>query len=592
MASQDAAAQEEEDLKLAIALSLQKTEEETRAACSDSKSAKSKTSGLLALDRAAIERDRLERKRKARSSPDTANIPSSKIPRGAAETNLGLLPSTDGPCFHTGAVKKTWAFGYPRNDDIKIEEVLQRSDLKLAVLSSFQWNIEWLFSKIDLQSQSKLILVMQANDEAQKRQYRQETADIPNLRLCFPPMPPNTSNMHSKLMLLSHPTYLRIVVPSANLVPYDWGETGHMENSLFLIDLPRLPLPNDQRAEEASLTLFGQELLYFCRAMGLPGAVVDGLLNFDFSATKDYAFVHAIGGMHADESDPWRRTGYCGLGRAVSQLGLSQPLASPLRADFVASSLGSLNNEFLRGLSLALRGDDGTTELSWRNLSARKSLPTIHKQSTVQRSTDHFRVYFPSSETVSRSCGGPNGAGTICFNERSFNSPKFPQEILHDCRSTRKGILMHNKVSGMPAVVCFEVSLPDLQILYVQLTKTNARQREDSHSASVDTSRRLRPWAYVGSANCSESAWGRLTFDRSTKRPKLNCRNWECGILVPTPKTTGDGVELPAGTVETEEPGDEVLTAFEGTIPVPLEMPAPKLGEGGLKPWFFVAGED
>ena len=36
--------------------------------------------------------------------------------------------------------------------------------------------------------------------------------------------------MHSKLMLLSHPGYLRIAVPSANLMPYDWGETGVMEN--------------------------------------------------------------------------------------------------------------------------------------------------------------------------------------------------------------------------------------------------------------------------------------------------------------------------------------------------------------------------
>lgn len=37
--------------------------------------------------------------------------------------------------------------------------------------------------------------------------------------------------MHSKLMLLFHPNYLRIVIPSANLVPYDWGEAGGvMEN--------------------------------------------------------------------------------------------------------------------------------------------------------------------------------------------------------------------------------------------------------------------------------------------------------------------------------------------------------------------------
>lgn len=42
--------------------------------------------------------------------------------------------------------------------------------------------------------------------------------------------------MHSKLMLLFHPTYLRIVVPSANLVPYDWGESGGiMENVLIAV---------------------------------------------------------------------------------------------------------------------------------------------------------------------------------------------------------------------------------------------------------------------------------------------------------------------------------------------------------------------
>jgi hypothetical protein len=36
--------------------------------------------------------------------------------------------------------------------------------------------------------------------------------------------------MHSKLQLLAHPTHLLVVVPSANLTPYDWGETGVIEN--------------------------------------------------------------------------------------------------------------------------------------------------------------------------------------------------------------------------------------------------------------------------------------------------------------------------------------------------------------------------
>lgn len=37
--------------------------------------------------------------------------------------------------------------------------------------------------------------------------------------------------MHSKLMLLFHPDYVRVVVPTANLLPFDWGEQGGiMEN--------------------------------------------------------------------------------------------------------------------------------------------------------------------------------------------------------------------------------------------------------------------------------------------------------------------------------------------------------------------------
>lgn len=53
--------------------------------------------------------------------------------------------------------------------------------------------------------------------------------------------------MHSKLQLLSHPAYLRVVVPSANLVPYDWGETGSMENVsvLLALQLRRLTVDAD-----------------------------------------------------------------------------------------------------------------------------------------------------------------------------------------------------------------------------------------------------------------------------------------------------------------------------------------------------------
>ena len=62
-------------------------------------------------------------------------------------------------------------------------------------------------------------------------------------------MPGNVNCMHSKLQLLFHPSHLRIVVPSANLTPYDWGEDGRMENVGFLISFDPLSLSFETRPD-------------------------------------------------------------------------------------------------------------------------------------------------------------------------------------------------------------------------------------------------------------------------------------------------------------------------------------------------------
>lgn len=56
-------------------------------------------------------------------------------------------------------------------------------------------------------------------------------ANVPRdrIRFCFPPMQ-GIGAMHSKLMLLKYEKYMRIVVPTGNLMSFDWGETGTMEN--------------------------------------------------------------------------------------------------------------------------------------------------------------------------------------------------------------------------------------------------------------------------------------------------------------------------------------------------------------------------
>lgn len=133
--------------------------------------------------------------------------------------------------------------------------------------------------------------------------------------------------MHSKLMVLSHQTHLRVVVPSANLTSYDWGESGVMENMCFLIDLPRLPEGEKSNLEE--LPQFGRELFRFMKAMGLEQRIAQSLLKFDFSGTEEVAFVHTIAGANTD----WEHTGYPLLSTAVQELGFETD--EVIKLDFV-----------------------------------------------------------------------------------------------------------------------------------------------------------------------------------------------------------------------------------------------------------------
>lgn len=264
MASSD----DDEDLKRAIALSLQdcapggavETIRETIRLDSDSETEakltrvanRSETTeecptsraglGLSGLNRKQMELERLSRKRKAPSispppsrkavarnrsvEPSMTQKTTKTVPQAVAVSGGSLVSNGKGPEFLLGTVKKTWAFRHERTgDDIKLEEVLQKDDLSLAVLSSYQWDIDWLLAKINTKD-THITLVMEAKNRATQQQYLHETAAMPYLRLCFPSMQGQINCMHSKLMLLSHPNHLRVAVPTANLVSYDWGETG------------------------------------------------------------------------------------------------------------------------------------------------------------------------------------------------------------------------------------------------------------------------------------------------------------------------------------------------------------------------------
>ena len=92
-------------------------------------------------------------------------------------------------------------------------------------------------------------------------------------------------------------------------------------------------------------------------------------------------------------------------------------------------------------------------------------------------------------------------------------------------------------------------------------------------------------------------------LDRTTKQPKLNCRNWECGVVVPvfenrnksgavnstSTSTTSSASSSQTQTQNDDGTGGGLVGLFAGTVPVPMRVPG-RYYEGGRKPWFFSEG--
>ncbi|KAH7262669.1 tyrosyl-DNA phosphodiesterase-domain-containing protein [Fusarium tricinctum] len=527
---------EDEALSYAIALSLQEQEvqDEQNSQIPSASILNPRRNGtgssgagltLFSFDRKKMEEERLQRLAKRRRSPtddeDMAQIPPAKrmTPSEPSRTVAGFPPPSLLP-YPNGAIKRTWAKGYPRtSEDIKIEEVLQKDKLELALISSYQWDDEWLMSKLDLRK-TKLLLLAFADNEAQKSEMRSNAP--PGIKFVFPAMN-GPGAMHSKLQLLKYPDYLRVVVPTANFVPYDWGETGVMENMVFLIDLPRL--------KDSALyrpTAFSTELGRFLSATGVGESMINSLGNYDFSRTKHLRFVYTIPGGH--QGDSLKRTGYTGLGTSVASLGLATD--DPIDVDFVCASLGSLNYDLVGAIYNACQGDDGLDEYKSRTGRAGTAKNKVTNP-WKDKLKDRFRIYFPTDETVGRSRGGRNAAGTICVQPKWWRSPTFPTELVRDCVNTRDGLLMHSKM--------ILVSHTQIQMQAGSQLQSRPQTRAEPRRCDQEPTRisgepkaaeTSLGWVYVGSANLSESAWGRIVKDRATGQPKMSCRNWESGVVV------------------------------------------------------------
>jgi hypothetical protein len=229
------------------------------------------------------------------------------------------------------------------------------------------------------------------------------------------------------------------------------------------------------------------------------------------------------GGSHRDAAADG--TGLSGLRKAIRKLQLDK--VEKLELDYATSSLGALSEGFLKQLYLAA---SGLYHLS---------------ENAPSDFLSHIRVYFPTADTVKSSTGGPDCGGIITLSRAHYNAPTFPKRCLRDHKSTRPGVLSHNKI-----------------LLARGLRKDGS----------------LFAWAYVGSANLTESAWGSQKILKSGKQGVLSVRNWECGVVVAVPEEKLKGLQLAEGEVPS-------MGVFEGTVEVPFQYPGEEYA--GKQPWFF-----
>lgn len=281
--------------------------------------------------------------------------------------------------------------------------------------------------------------------------------------------------MHIKLLCLFYKTHIRLVIPSANMVDYDWDR---MENIVYYQDFPSLP---SWKSHSPASESFLKSLQSVLRLMTLESRVIQRLASYDFD--------RAIGELVLSKPGPCLKTdpqmmGMLRLQEIAREYDIKVREDEPASIICQCSSVGAISLEWANQFSASLRGLEHN-----------------------QKANASFKLCFPSLATVEKSCYGKNGAGTLFFSGK-WNSPTFPKDLIYDCESKSLGALMHSKVIVMSSFS----TLPSSTLQVVDKKDTN----KDG-------------MFYLGSHNHTAAAWGNFY----KKKEGLTMKNWELGIVIP-----------------------------------------------------------
>ncbi|KAK7031725.1 tyrosyl-DNA phosphodiesterase-domain-containing protein [Favolaschia claudopus] len=465
-------------------------------------------------DRAQMEAERLARRKRTLGDSDT-------IAGNDAKRQRTTPPPLASRMFYDGAFFPTYTIhANPRADGreaIRFEEVVGKSGLKLAILSSYGFSPEssWLPSYID--SSIPVIMVVGKEDSGPS------TARFGNSNLIITaPRLSKGGCMHMKYMLLFYGDgRLRVVVSTANLVSQDWK---HLENMVFIQDLASLSASSRVLGSGASTqgttpvehdfaTIFENVL----RATNVRPALelmkqTHPAIPFrsisDLSKQWDWSRVTAqLVASIAGKYEGWSRiktTGHPRLLQALDALGLANSKDHKLVIECQGSSIGSYTTQWLNQFYISASG----------HLSALKGFLDLSegKRRKLDCPTG-VKVVFSTFETVMNS--SRRGVNSLFCDVKKWEAKNFPQGIMYDSKSRAGKALMHTK-----------------QII------ATFKQKKASKSDSEPSG--PAGWMYVGSHNFTLAAWGNLSGTRD--KPQLTVNNFELGVVVPL--TTVQDVDM------------------------------------------------
>ncbi|KAJ1960435.1 hypothetical protein IWQ62_004235 [Dispira parvispora] len=454
-------------------------------------------------------------------------------------TSSSTHTSSTAMLYEKPIFRKNYLPGYPTTNCVRLEDLIVKEGLQRAVLTSFVVEMDWLLDKLPENIPICLVKHWNANQNEQPGSCRYND----KILMVHPPFASHGYGcFHAKLSLLYYPTFIRVIISSANYISYDWEV---LENMVFCQDFPMkpttdlsspsspppLPTPSNLRnqtqpAVSPPRTQFGATLEKFLEHCHVPLQVRATLKQYDFSSATVH-IVMSVPGYHSPKV--WRNFGQASLANIIHQYVNSTGTRDPPFVEYVMSSIGRIFGSWLDKFYQATCG------IEYNRTYKRKPKNALIKE--------RFGIGFPSLQTVKDSANGISNGSSFFLTDSTFKHLGALSQCFRDTIALRPGCLLHTKL-----LIARHAANPD---------------------AVADTP---PSWYYFGSHNLSPAAWG--TYAQSKfARPGgshdiLRISNYELGIV---------------NKIQSNPASDEKWELDSGFVP-PFLSPAPTYAASD-EPW-------